>query len=476
MSKRHHLFRFSLLLGWMLLTGGVGMSVHHPVAHAAAFFPPGYSLTLTESISTLTYGDPLPAFQAQLTVPDGENPLMSPNHVFFTMSDSGSRAYDPDGSDGSGSSYTFNWNGAIIGAPFLPVGQHTVVANYFSGVLNQVLQSAPVTFTIQKYPLAISCFIDTAGIIYTAHTVIDFFITPQGGPQIDWSNATVSITFFGPQTYTESDLIVGDTGSGTARGTANTPPVGGTYSYQCSFSGTPKFTAAQSAISAPDLIVSLGDQIGGITIYSNPTTITAGQIATIKIVVSKGSGLPTPTGSVSLFLAPFTSTNGFTLSGGQVTAQVQFPSPLPGTTLGVSYSGDAVYAYSIAQFSLTNPPIPGGSNPPPNPTSPPTNAATATPGTGSTSTPAAGSTASPASSSTAAPSSTTIANGGTSSGSHPTDSTSNQGTLVFWIVLIGLLVLAAGGSGAFIVLRKRARTARASATTAFPFSEEAENP
>ncbi|HEU5198859.1 MAG TPA: hypothetical protein VFU32_04440, partial [Ktedonobacterales bacterium] len=228
MSKHHRLFRFSILLCWMLLTCGVGIVVQHQVAHAAASLPPGYSLSVTESVSTMTYGDTAPDFQAQLTVPAGENPLMSPNHLFFTTSDTGSIPYAPDGSGSSGSTYTFSWNGTNAGAAFRPAGQHTVVANYFSSALNQALQSAPVTFTIQKYPLTISCSIDTAGIIYTAHTVIDFFITPQGGPQIDWSNATVSITFFGPQTYTESNLTAGDTGAGTARGTANTPPVGGT--------------------------------------------------------------------------------------------------------------------------------------------------------------------------------------------------------------------------------------------------------
>ena len=71
MNKRYHFVRFSILLCWMLLTCGVGIGVQHNIAHAAAL-PFGYSLTLTESTSTMTYSGTAPSFQAQLTVPEGE--------------------------------------------------------------------------------------------------------------------------------------------------------------------------------------------------------------------------------------------------------------------------------------------------------------------------------------------------------------------------------------------------------------------
>jgi hypothetical protein len=48
---------------------------------------------------------------------------------------------------------------------------------------------------------------------------------------------------------------------------------------------------------------------------------------------------------------------------------------------------------------------------------------------------------------------------------------SNQGPLVLWSVLAALLLLAAGGSGVFLMRRKRARVASPSDTT-LPQSSE----
>src|SRR5690242_12057866 len=104
MSKRHRLFRSSILLCWILLTCGVGMCVQHTAAHAAAFFPPGYSLTLTESASTMIYGGAPPSFQARLTVPAGEIPVNPPNQFSFLI-DAHSFGSDSNSSVGSTSWY-----------------------------------------------------------------------------------------------------------------------------------------------------------------------------------------------------------------------------------------------------------------------------------------------------------------------------------------------------------------------------------
>lgn len=147
MLKRHQFVRFPLLLGWMLLTCGVGMVVQHHVAHAAAFLPPGYSLTVTESTTTMTYSGAAPSFQAQLTVPAGENPLANPALFNFIID---SQDYAPDTSGSSGSTYTFTLNSRTVTVALIPAGQHTVVASYFSVPLKQTLQSAPITLTVQK--------------------------------------------------------------------------------------------------------------------------------------------------------------------------------------------------------------------------------------------------------------------------------------------------------------------------------------
>jgi hypothetical protein len=466
MCKRHQLVRFSLLLGWLILTCGVGIGGLHTVAHAAASFPPGYALTLTESIATMTYGGAPPTFQAQLTVPAGEIPVNPPNQFSFLID---AHPFGSDSNSSVGTTYYFNFDSNYVASAItLSAGQHSVVASYFSSVLNQTLTSAPVTVTVQKFTPTITCQVN--GGYFLVNSPIAFSLSAQNGPAIDWQDATYSITFVGSQTFTQTNLSLGSSGQVTA----TTPPVPGNYSFQCTFNGTANFNAAQSpSNTGVTLLVSQGHQ-PGISLYSNPTTITAGQTVTVEIVISGERGLPTPTGGVALFLGPYNYTNVFRLGAdGSVTQQILFPSPLPSTTLQVNYTGDAVYAQSSATFSLTNPPISGGSNPPP-PTATPAPRSTAssalTPTPSGSSTPVSSST--PASSHTPAASSTTIANGGTTAGSHPPAATSTQGTLVFWIVLVVLLLLAAGGSGGFIVLRKRARAAQASATTTLPLSEE----
>lgn len=363
MSKSHRLFRSSILLCWMLLTSGVGMFVQHPVAHAAAFFPPGYSLTLTESTSTMTYGGTPPSFQAQLTVPAGEIPVNPPNQFSFLID---AHPFGSDSNSSVGTTYYFNFDSNYVASAItLSAGQHTVVASYFSSVVKQTLQSAPVTVTVQKFTPTITCNVN--GGFFLVNTPIAFGLSAQNGPAIDWQDATYSITFVGSQTFTETNLSLGSSGQVTA----TAPPVPGTYSFQCTFNGTANFNAAQSpSNTGVTLLVSQGHQ-PGISLYSTPTTITAGQTATVEVVISGGPGLPTPTGGVALFLGPYNYTNVFRLGAdGSVTQQILFPSPLPSTTLQVNYTGDTVYAQSSATFSLTNPPIPGGSNPPA-PTSPP---------------------------------------------------------------------------------------------------------
>jgi hypothetical protein len=432
MSKRHHRFRFSLLLCWMLLPCGWGMVAQHQIAHAASL-PPGYSLTVTESASTMTYGGTAPTFQAQLTIPSGENPVSNPALFNFKID---AQDYGPDKYTSSGNTYTFTLKGTSIQTiPPLPAGQHTVVATYYSIPLQETLESAPITLTVQKFTPSINCEVLFLPTFATNAPVTFTLDTTEVGPDIDWQDATYTMTFIGAQTFTDTHLTADSSGKVTAL----TPPVPGRYKFRCTFNGTANFNAA-SVVGSSTVVVSANHH-PVIKLYSNPTTIKGGQTVTLDIVVSGAPGLPPPTGQVSLHLGNL-FTKSITLGpDGSVEFQIAFPSPLPAKTMWVDYSGDPVYATSNASFSLTNPPIPTGTNPSnPNPT--PTRTATPTP------TPSGGS--------TPAPSSTTTASGGTTPGSHPTDSTSNQGTPVFWIVLLGLLFLAAGGSGVVIVLRTRA--------------------
>ena len=216
------------------------------------------------------------------------------------------------------------------------------------------------------------------------------------------------------------------------------------------------------------MVVTAGNQ-PAIKFYTSPTTIKAGQRATAEIVVSGEPGLPSPSGQVNLTIGNMYSNDVNLGSNGMVAVQTTFPSPLPADTIRVHYSGDTVYVSADANFPLTNPPLPGGG---PQPTPAPISTTT------TTSTPTGGSTPTPTESATPTPSSTTIANSGTNSGdgtspgNHPADAASNQGNLMLWIVLGVFLVVAVGGSGVFIVLRKRTRAASRSASMTYPFRDD----
>ena len=84
-----------------------------------------------------------------------------------------------------------------------------MVANYFSSVLGETLQSAPVTFTVQPLTPTISCSSIDVNALTAANATTLFHDHPmQHGPYIDWVDATYSITFIGAQTFTDSNLTV----------------------------------------------------------------------------------------------------------------------------------------------------------------------------------------------------------------------------------------------------------------------------
>ncbi|HLV97213.1 MAG TPA: hypothetical protein VKT82_00930 [Ktedonobacterales bacterium] len=401
----------------------------------------------------MTYGGTAPNFQAQLTVPAGENPLKNPS-LFNFMIDS--QDYGADTSSSSGSTYTFTLRGSSLpNTPPLASGQHAVVTSYFSIPLNETLESAPITLTVQKLTPTLNCeilFLPT----FATKASVTFTLSTETGPAVDWQDATYTMTFIGSQTFTDTHLTADSAGNVTAL----TPPVPGKYKFRCTFNGTANFTSA-SVVGSSTVVVSANHQ-PIIKLYSNPTTIRGGQSTALEIVVSGAPGLPTPTGQFGLYMGNMFIRPTNLGPNGSTEIQTTFPNPLPANTIRVDYFGDPVYAQSNANFSLTNPPIPAGSgNPNPTPTS--TSTATATPTGGSTPTP---------SNTTTANGGKTSANGGTTSGNHPTDTPSNQGSPVFWIILIVLLVLAAFGSGAFIVLGKRARAASTPATATLPLNED----
>lgn len=448
MITHKRFFRLGFLFCWFL-TVGFGVSGQHKTALAATL-PPGYSLSITESASTITYSGAIPDFHAQLTVPTGDNPLTNPGQFTFLI-DSQAFAPTQSGFSGSGSLYTFGLRGTSVAPNLTPaVGQHSVVARYYSIVLKQTIESAPITLTVLKATPSVYCEITWAN-SFSPNAPATFTMTNAGGSgPIDWQNATYSVTFTGPQTFTRSNLTVNSSGQGTVA----MPPAPGMYKYDCVFHGTGTFNSADSGPSSSTLLVSASRQ-PSIKMYTNPTTIKGGDAATLEVVVSGAPGSPAPTGQINLSLGNLFTKPVNLGPGGAVTITITFPSALPANTIWVDYFGDTAYASANVGFSLTNPPIPtGGNQPAPAPVNLGTKGNTPAATPTATSTPTATATDTPVT--TVTPTSTALSAGDATSGHNSANSSSSQGKSVFWIALVVLLVLFAGGAGALIVRRKRA--------------------
>jgi hypothetical protein len=332
------------ILAAMAITGFV------PAGAAAA--DTNGQITLTSSGSAMTYGEPSPTFRAYLTLPSGDP---SPNDMTFYF------LVDSQMYIGSLSWTNPNWalyeNG--FGPPPLPVGQHSVVAQYKSP--NHVLTSAPVILTVLKKTPGLDCSIMNVTNTYATNTPLTIRVmTTNTNAPVDVQNGTFSITFTGPRTFTSGNLT--PNGGGEVFVTA--PPATGVYQSRCAFSGTSSFNPANAALNIPFVIVSANNHVGGIALYTNPTPVTHGPMITWQVIVSPRSGLPTPTGNVGLDIG-LSYTKLIPLGpGGSLTFQAIAPALGPSDTIRVNYMGDPVYAWSNANFALTTPPIP--SDPPSN--------------------------------------------------------------------------------------------------------------
>ncbi len=447
------LFRLGSLL-FCLFIVEVGFFVQHKTTLAASYVN-GYQITVTESATTMIYGDLSPTFRAQLTVPIGVS-VTSPNDFYIRID---SQSYAGGGSlSGSSPTYLLYLNGTY-GTP-LSVGQHSVVAVYTSS--NQgIIESAPIKLTVTKSALDLTCFISNLAYTYAPNTTLTItlsFSDSVSSAAVDWQKGTDTISFVGSRTFTYSNLKP----NASSQITVSTPSVTDNYKLRCIFNGSPSFNSAEFDLGA---VVSENKQ-PSIKLYTNPTTLKYGQSATWYVVVSGIAGLPIPTGEISITIG--TSYTRLTGLGpdGTMTAQGIVP-PLTGNTIKILYSGDPVYTWYDASFPLTNPSIPttGGSiaNPTPgnvtggNTTQPlPTSMANAaTPGSSPTSTTIAK--AASISSSSSTPGATSSPTAGLI-GSNVTKLSPNQGNAGGWILLGTLVALASSGVVGLVVLRRRSNT------------------
>lgn len=443
MISNRRLLSLGLILFWMCSLGFGCFFQSRTALAASVRTPPGYSISVTESSPTIPYGVFSGTLTAQLTVPADE-PAVDPANFFIKVD---SQTYH---APLSGSSSPYAITVVSLGGTILSMGKHTVVADYYSPKLQTTIESAPITLTVVKPTPLMDCGINIATPTLAPRTPLTVTVSfGNTDTPVDWQDGTFTITFVGKRTFTNANLKA----NSSEQLIVPVPSVPDVYQDKCLFSGTASFNPVASTLSLSTLVVSENHQIGGIKLYTNPTTISRTKPTTYKVVILAAPGLPTPTGNISLVIGTAYTSIIALGAGGTVTFQANAPSPFNGTTIRVNYDGDPVYTWTHATFPLTNPPI-GSGNPPSNPapapgTATPSASVTPTSGTIATNTPNA----------SATPTNTATAANGVSVTNSTPGSPANQGSSMLWIVLVVFVVLV-GGTTVLILLLKRSAALR----------------
>ena len=340
-SKR--LFYLALILLGTFIIGIEGFA--QPETALAAKQDSSYQITVTESTPTMTYGESSPSFQAQLTIP-ANDPLTNPAN-FYIMVDS-----QPYGGDISGIAPTYSlYVGGLDPTMTLSVGQHSVVAVYYSLQLMKMIESTPITLTVIKSTPALTCFINNLAYTYAPSTRLTIAMSfSNTNTPVDWQNATYTIKFVGVRTFIRANLKP----DSSDQVVALTPSVTGSYQLQCIFNGTSSFNPAGFNLG---VLVSHNYK-PNIKLYTKPETLKAGQPFIFYIVVSGRRGLPAPTGDIDISIGTSYGLSATLGPGGKVTVQGNAPTFLSGADIAIFYFGDSVYTSYFTHFSLKNPPIP----------------------------------------------------------------------------------------------------------------------
>lgn len=360
----------------------------------------------------------------------------------------------PPGSSSDQLTYTFSVDSTAIvnnSGSIANPGDYTAYATLTTSDPTETfttVTSNTVSFTITKAQMSLSCGVTTP---VTPGQAVTVTFSMYGGTStpVDWTQGTGSVSFVGPgtstQTYTTSNLQPDSSG----KVTVNAPTPLGRYAVQCSFTGDSNYRSSSMTVSNVTLFVSELKPIGGIQLYTNPTTLVANTPIQMYVVIKPGSGLPAPTGQFTIYIHGYTLyyTQGITVgpNGDTLVSLGKIPNLSTATSIEIGYSGDEYYKGQSATFPLTNPAIPSGASgssggtvaasggSPGSPKVTPTVTRTATPGPIATYTP----TSRPATEGSVTPQAHTSGN-----------------TITVWILaILGLLFV---GAGALVyVLRRR---------------------
>lgn len=355
---RHPWMRRSIRIGCGLavllltITSALFFAISAPAAHAAG---DTLALSITNG-SNLTYGV-APTFTAVVTF--GTKPASS--HTWQvkvtiaggeTFANSGAPTQSADG-------MTLTFTG-LRPANSVSAGAHSATAQFTNPETSATATSNAVSFTVNKASVALSCAMSMNGQnVIGVGKPINVQMSPSSGNgslPAEWLSGTFTVKLDGPSHATYANL----TANSNFVVAATAPTQNGSYTLTCIFNGSANYASSTFTASQSYTISSL-HALGTVQLYSNPTTLTAGQKIDFYVVFQPATGLPTPTGQFTLSFGNH-RTSAFTLSStGTFLIYFSTITSLAGVTdIQVAYMGDANYGPATSHFSLTNPAIPPG--------------------------------------------------------------------------------------------------------------------
>ena len=330
------------------------------------------SLAITNGTS-FTYGGTAPTFTAVVSF--GVKPTTSPAWKVTVQIAGGESFANTKSPTVSADGMSLTFTGLHPASP-VPAGAHSATAQFINPETSTTVSSNAVSFTVNKAGEGMACAPANGATLLGAGKPVNIQMATDSGSgslPAEWLTGTFTVKLDGPTHATYDNL----TATSAFIVTVTPPTQSGVYTLTCTFNGNANYGASEYSSNQP-YTVSAGHALGTVQLYSNPTTLTAGQKIDFYVVFSPATGLPTPSGQFTLSFGSH-HTNAFTLgSAGTFLIYFGTISSVAGVTdIQVAYLGDANYAPATLHFPLTNQPIPPGIDDGPGGTPQPTAATTA---------------------------------------------------------------------------------------------------
>jgi len=409
----------------------------------------GVTVTLsTANGSSFTYNGTPPSFTVVVTFTT--KPTINNCGGVTIQFDSGQSA--GSSSNASVSPDGLTWTYTRISPPTaLPAGQRSAVATFLApGASCTSVQSAPMSFTVNKAILSLACGGDVSGatLVGVGQTLHVQMAPGDGNGQLpaEWLGGTYNITFYGPSPVTYSNL----TSDSNYVVTVTAPSQIGSYTRSCTFNGSANYAPTTMTTTNP-FLVGLLHSLGTVQLFTNPTTLVAGKNLDFYVAFHPASGLPMPAGQFSIWIGNY-YTNAITL--GPTGDYLIHLSPLP-SLAGVSrieifYMGDKYYKGASVYFPLTNPPIPSGTTA--------GGSGNGSLGAGNNSQGTATTQGTPSATATGDATTPTVAGAGVGISYPPQQGNSDGLPLILILVLVGLMIAGGAVVGVIYLMRRRANS------------------